>query len=102
MKKYTLIFITLFLNGCSPYKKGFNCEVPEGIPCTSMTRIHELIDEGTFVKNQLSNVSCKGCSRLSQTSASDQDWLEVVIIQKEKHADEPSFRKYVVSSQKSQ
>lgn len=96
MKKHTLIFITVLFSGCSPYKRGFNCHVPEGTPCTSMTRIHELIDEGFFTQQPTSKANCKGCTQ----SVDDQDWVEAVIMQDEGRTDEPAFRKYVLSGQK--
>lgn len=91
-----ICLMTLCLSACSPYKHSFNCPVPKGYPCTSMSRIHELIDEGVFA-SQNPEVNCKTCSKgscHSKQASGTPDWVEAVILSSNR--DEPQVRKYVV------
>lgn len=66
----TFCFLGLFVSACSPYKRSFNCPYSEGKPCTSLSRIHELIDQGEFSsdgKHQENSSSHQSpCCKISQ------------------------------------
>ena len=43
----------LALSGCiTPYQTNFDCPVPPGVPCTSMTKINHMIDKGILGKSE--------------------------------------------------
>lgn len=48
MKKHILLLIaimSIFLSACSIYKQEFDCEPPNGVPCTSETDLEAMIIE---------------------------------------------------------
>lgn len=39
----------LILGGCiTPYDTEFDCPIPEGVPCTPLFKINQMIDQGTL------------------------------------------------------
>jgi len=64
MKKLLVSFFLLtFCQSCSMYKRTFDCPIPEGTPCTSVTKIESMIverNEGPdlFVLTEESRCTC--------------------------------------------
>ena len=51
----------LALSGCiTPYQTNFDCPVPPGVPCTSMTKINHMIDKGVLGKPE--STGAEGCT----------------------------------------
>lgn len=70
MKKIFLsFFILTFCQSCSMYKKNFDCPIPDGTPCKSVTKIESMIVERTegpdlFVLTNEGKCSCVSpCSK---------------------------------------
>ncbi len=43
-----LIVSSLFVSGCSSYRRNFDCPVDEGLKCASMTQVHQAMDKGVW------------------------------------------------------
>ncbi len=80
-----LTVILVYLSGCSPYKSGFNCPVPEGMPCTSMSRIDDLINQGRLPKKESldDKDTCTSCSKQPKLAHQKSEWVEVVVLNHE-------------------
>ena len=64
-------FVAMGLGGCSSYQADFECGVPRGVPCTSLSAISQMADEGAFdaQKGPTPRVPscCSGCEEASKT-----------------------------------
>jgi hypothetical protein len=52
-----LLSVSLLLSGCSmwPYKRDFDCPVPEGERCKSLYEVHKMADQGKYDPNNPNN-----------------------------------------------
>lgn len=75
-----LMSFCLCLLSCSPYKRSFNCPHPQGKPCTSLSRIHELIDQGAFQDLEKTKPNAQSCSSTRCCAKSDTQDVPALII----------------------
>jgi hypothetical protein len=60
----------LTLSGClTPYQTNFDCPVPVGVPCTSMTKINRMIDKGVLGTEDTPHSNLAGASWDSDKNA---------------------------------
>ena len=53
------LMTTVTLTGCiTPYQTNFDCPVPLGVPCTSMSKVNHMIDKGLLGKPE-EDCTCK-------------------------------------------
>ena len=48
MLKKLSCLIVILMSGCSSYHNAFECKVGQGINCTSVSTINDMVDKGTF------------------------------------------------------
>ena len=74
-----LLSVSLLLNGCSmwPYKRDFDCPVPEGEQCKSLYEVHKMADQGKYDPNNPNNQidhneNCSKCKKCKTSRKSKQ------------------------------
>lgn len=48
MLKKLSCLIVILVSSCSSYNSGFECKADKGINCTSVSKINNMVDSGTF------------------------------------------------------
>lgn len=69
----------LALAGCiTPYQTNFDCPLPKGVPCTSMTKINYMIDQGILGKQDASTKE-NNCNCNARVHSSEEDNKKIKI-----------------------
>lgn len=48
MQKLLIMFMITLLSSCSSYNNAFECKLGKGVNCTSVSKINNMVDRGTF------------------------------------------------------